>query len=678
MRLIINKRTTNRFTEMKQDEEKKTGLPENAFRPLKKGETYEPVMSPKKNYPEVNLWSVLWGIGMAILFSAAAAYLGLKVGQVFEAAIPIAILAVGISGAAKRKNALGENVIIQSIGACSGVIVAGAIFTLPALYILQAKYPEMTVNFLQVFISSLLGGVLGILFLIPFRKYFVKDMHGEYPFPEATATTQVLVSGEKGGSQAKPLLLAGLIGGLYDFIVATFGWWNENFTTRVCGWGEMLAEKAKLVFKVNTGAAVLGLGYIVGLKYAAIICFGSLSVWLIIIPGIALIWGDQVLNMWDPNITLTVSQMSPEQIFTSYGKSIGIGGIAMAGIIGIVKSWGLIKGAVGLAAKEMKGKGTANVEVERTQKDLSMKIIAVGSILTLILVTLFFYFDVMQGNLLHTIVGILVVAVIAFLFTTVAANAIAIVGTNPVSGMTLMTLILASVIMVAVGLKGTGGMVAALVMGGVVCTALSMAGGFITDLKIGYWLGTTPKKQESWKFLGTLVSAATVGGVIMILNQTYGFTSGQLAAPQANAMAAVIEPLMSGVGAPWLLYAIGAIIALVLTYFKVPALAFALGMFIPLELNIPLVVGGAINWYVTTRSKDAAVNAARGEKGTLLASGFIAGGALMGVVSAAMRFGGINLVHEEWLANPMSEVVSIIMYAILIIFLVKASMKLQK
>lgn len=678
MRLIINKRTTNRFTEMKQDEEKKTGLPENAFRPLKKGETYEPVMSPKKNYPEVNLWSVLWGIGMAILFSAAAAYLGLKVGQVFEAAIPIAILAVGISGAAKRKNALGENVIIQSIGACSGVIVAGAIFTLPALYILQAKYPEMTVNFLQVFISSLLGGVLGILFLIPFRKYFVKDMHGEYPFPEATATTQVLVSGEKGGSQAKPLLLAGLIGGLYDFIVATFGWWNENFTTRVCGWGEMLAEKAKLVFKVNTGAAVLGLGYIVGLKYAAIICFGSLSVWLIIIPGIALIWGDQVLNMWDPNITLTVSQMSPEQIFTSYGKSIGIGGIAMAGIIGIVKSWGLIKGAVGLAAKEMKGKGTANVEVERTQKDLSMKIIAIGSILTLILVTLFFYFDVMQGNLLHTIVGILVVAVIAFLFTTVAANAIAIVGTNPVSGMTLMTLILASVIMVAVGLKGTGGMVAALVMGGVVCTALSMAGGFITDLKIGYWLGTTPKKQESWKFLGTLVSAATVGGVIMILNQTYGFTSGQLAAPQANAMAAVIEPLMSGVGAPWLLYAIGAIIALVLTYFKVPALAFALGMFIPLELNIPLVVGGAINWYVTTRSKDAAVNAARGEKGTLLASGFIAGGALMGVVSAAMRFGGINLVHAEWLANPMSEVVSIIMYAILIIFLVKASMRLQK
>ena len=467
---------------MKQEEEKAIGVPENAFRELKPGEVYNPLMSPDKKYPEVNLWSVLWGIAMAVLFSAAAAYLGLKVGQVFEAAIPIAIIAVGVSGAAKRKNALGENVIIQSIGASSGVIVAGAIFTLPALYILQESYPqEITVTFAQVFISSLLGGVLGILFLIPFRKYFVSDMHGKYPFPEATATTQVLVSGEKGGSQAKPLLTAGIIGGLYDFIVATFGWWNENFTTRVCGFGEMLAEKAKLVFKVNTGAALLGLGYIVGLKYASIICAGSLAVWWIIIPGMSLIWGDSVLNQWNPEITATVGAMSPEEIFKYYAKSIGIGGIAMAGIIGIIKSWGIIKNAVGLAAKEMGGKADAETNVKRTQRDLSMKIIAIGSIVTLILVTLFFYFDVMQGNLMHTVVAILLVAGISFLFTTVAANAIAIVGTNPVSGMTLMTLILASVVMVAVGLKGPGGMVAALVMGGVVCTALSMAGGFITD-----------------------------------------------------------------------------------------------------------------------------------------------------------------------------------------------------
>lgn len=662
---------------MKEENEKQVGLPENAFRPLKPGEKYEPLMSPDKTYPEVNLWSVTWGIVMAVIFSAAAAYLGLKVGQVFEAAIPIAIIAVGVSSATKRKGALGENVIIQSIGACSGVIVAGAIFTLPALYILQEKYPEMTVNFMQMFISSLLGGVLGILFLIPFRKYFVKDKHGEYPFPEATASTQVLVSGEKGGDQAKPLLMAGLIGGLYDFIVGTLGWWNENFTSRVCGWGETLAEKAKLVFKINTGAAVLGLGYIVGLKYAAIICAGSLTVWLIIVPGISLIWGGETLNAWNPEINIAVGQMSPEMIFKEYAKSIGIGGIAMAGIIGIVRSWGIIKSAVSLADKEIGGKKTAET-AERTQKDLPMKIIAFGSIFTLLLIVLFFYFDVMQGNLLHTIVAILLVAVISFLFTTVAANAIAIVGTNPVSGMTLMTLILASVIMVAVGLKGATGMVAALVMGGVVCTALSMAGGFITDLKIGYWLGSTPKKQESWKFLGTLVSAATVGGVIMVLNDSYGFTSGQLAAPQANAMAAVIDPLMNGVGAPWLLYGIGALLALILTFCKVPALAFALGMFIQLELNLPLLVGGAINWYVTSRSKDASVNAERGEKGTLLASGFIAGGALMGVVSSILRYCEIDFINTEWLDSPMSQVVSLIAYICLIIYLIKASMNIKK
>ena len=627
---------------MKQENAKPTGLPENAFRPLNEGEEYKPLMSPDQKYPEVNFWSVSWGILMAVLFSAASAYLGLKVGQVFEAAIPIAIIAVGMSTLAKRKGALGENVIIQSIGACSGVIVAGAIFTLPALYILQAKYPEMTVNFMQMFISSLLGGILGILFLIPFRKYFVKEKHGEYPFPEATASTQVLISGEKGGSQAKPLLVAGLIGGLYDFIVATFGWWNENVTTRIVGWGEVLADKAKVALKINVGAAVLGLGCIIGLKYAIIICVGSLAVWLIIIPGMSLIFGDQVLNAWNPAIVQTVSEMSPEVIFKEYAKSIGIGGIAMAGVIGIFKSWGIIKSAVGLAAREIGGKKGGET-VERTQKDLSMKIVLFGSVFTLLMVFAFFVFDVMSGNIMHSVVAVLLVAVISFLFTTVAANAIAIVGSNPVSGMTLMTLILASVIMVAVGLKGSSGMVAALIMGGVVCTALSMAGGFITDLKIGYWLGSTPAKQQTWKFLGTLVSAATVAGVIIILNKTYGFTSGELAAPQANAMAAVIDPLMNGVGAPWLLYGIGAALALVLTLCNVPALPFALGMFIPLELNLPLLVGGLINWYVTTRSSDAALNNERGEKCTLLASGFIAGGALMGVLSAGLRFGGINM-----------------------------------
>ena len=656
------------------DEKDQVQLPENAFRELKEGEEYEPVMSPRKEYPEVNGWSVTWGILMAVLFSAAAAYLGLKVGQVFEAAIPIAIIAVGVSTAAKRSKALGENVIIQSIGACSGSVVAGAIFTLPAIYILQAKYPEMSASFINIFMASLLGGILGILFLIPFRKYFVKDMHGKYPFPEATATTQVLISGEKGGSQAKPLLIAGIVGGLYDFIVATFGWWNENFTSRVVGWGQQLADHAKLVFKVNTGAAVLGLGYIVGLKYAFIICLGSLAVWWIIVPGLALLFPTDILNQWDPSITTAVGDMTPEQIFKAYGKSIGIGGIAMAGVIGIIKSWGIIKSAVSLAAKEMKGGSSASKDQIRTQRDIAFRIIAIGSIATIIITFLFFWFGVMD-NLLFAIVGILLVTIIAFLFTTVAANAIAIVGSNPVSGMTLMTLILASVVMVAVGLKGPGGMLAALIMGGVVCTALSVAGSFITDLKIGYWLGTTPKKQEQWKFLGVLVSAATVGGVMILLNKTYDFASGELAAPQANAMAAVIEPLMSGVGAPWLLYGIGALIAIVLNWFKVPALAFALGMFIPLELNIPLLVGGAINWFVTTRSDDKKVNDERGEKGTLIASGFIAGGALMGVVSALLRFIGFNPINETWLANPLSEALSLAAYLLLITYFILATRK---
>ena len=658
---------------MENKENERLQLPENAFRELKDGEKYEPVMSPEGQHPEVNAWSVTWGVLMAMLFSAAAAYLGLKVGQVFEAAIPIAIIAVGVSTAAKRNRALGENVIIQSIGACSGAVVSGAIFTLPAIYILQAKYPELSASFLKIFIASLLGGIIGILFLIPFRKYFVSDMHGKYPFPEATATTQVLVSGAKGGNQAKPLLLAGLVGGLYDFAVATFGLWNENFTTRVVAAGETLAERAKLVFKVNTGAAVLGLGYIVGLKYALIICLGSLAVWWLIVPGMALLFGGDVLNQWNPSITTAVGDMSPEDIFANYGKSIGIGGIAMAGIIGIIKSWGIIKGAVTLAAREMKGGKSAEKEVPRTERDLSFKVIAIGSAATILAIFIFFWAGVMDGNLLFALVGIVLVAVIAFLFTTVAANAIAIVGSNPVSGMTLMTLILASVVMVAVGLKGTAGMLAALIMGGVVCTALAMSGSFITDLKIGYWLGSTPRKQESWKFLGTLVSAATVGGVMMLLNETYGFTTGQLAAPQANAMAAVIDPLMSGVGAPWLLYGIGALIAIVLTLCGVPALAFALGMFIPLELNIPLLVGGALNWYVTTRSTDKKLNAERGEKGNLIASGFIAGGALMGVVSALLRFCGVSFDYSAWWANPLSEVCALAAYALLITYFIRAT-----
>ena len=663
---------------MKENDIKETSLPENAFRELKEGEEYQPLMRPDLTYREVTPWSVTWGILMAIIFSAATAYLGLKVGQVFEAAIPITIIAVGLSGATRRKNPLGENVIIQSIGACSGMIVAGAIFTLPALYILQSSHPDITVNFIQVFLASALGGILGILFLIPFRKYFVKDMHGKYPFPEATASTQVLISGQKSGSQTKPLLAAGLIGGLYDFAVATFGAWNENFTSRVVEWGQTVADKAKFIFSINTSAALLGMGYIVGLRYAAIICAGSIAIWWLIVPGIAIVFPDLAVATTSAGTAVAAADASPEQIF-GYAKSIGIGGIAVAGVIGVVKSWGVIRSAFTLMGRVFRGSndGTSESATPRTGRDIPIKIIAIGALATILITTLFFFLDVMSGNLLFTIVGIVIVALISFLFTTVAANAIAIVGSNPVSGMTLMTLILSSIIMVLVGLKGTGGMVAALIMGGVVCTALASAGAFVTDLKIGYWLGSTPLKQETFKFVGILVSAATVAGVIMILNKAYGFTpdnSDVMAAPQARAMAAVIEPLMSGQGANWLLYGIGGVIAIILHFCGVSALAFALGMFIPLQLNLPLLVGGAISWYVGSRSHSETINRERSERGTLLASGFIAGGALMGVASAGLQFGGLNFANQQWLSSPASQAMSLAAYIALMFYLVIASL----
>lgn len=632
-----------------------TDLPENAYRELKEGEEYVPMMDPASKPKEVTPYSVGMGIIMAILFSAAAAYLGLKVGQVFEAAIPIAIIAVGCGNVMGKRGMLGQNVIIQSIGACSGVVVAGAIFTLPALYILGLE-----AKFYQVFLSSLFGGFLGIVLLIPFRKYFVKQMHGKYPFPEATATTEVLVSGEKGGNQAKTLAISGLVGGLYDFLVGTFGAWSESISTTMTSLGASIADKYKVVFGLNTSAAVLGMGYIVGLKYSMIITAGSCLVWFLVVPIVG-------------SVSPEMAALSANEIFVQYGKPLGIGGIAMAGLIGIIRQGGIIKQAASLAISELMGKKENLDKDVRSDRDINLKLIMIILVATLISIFVFFQFGLL-GNFIQSITALVIVFVISFLFTTVAANAIAIVGSNPVSGMTLMTLILSSLILVSVGLSGTTGMTAALIIGGVVCTALAMAGGFVTDLKIGYWLGTTPQKQEAWKFLGTFVSAATVGGVIMILNKTYGFTDGALAAPQANAMAEVIRPLMSGGESPWILYFCGAMLALVLTFIGVPALAFALGMFIPMELNAPLVVGGLISWFVSTRSKDGATNKSRQDRGTLIASGFIAGGALMGVVSAIVKFAGLDLSLIGWVDSVGAHVLALIMYIAVIIYFILHSM----
>ena len=714
MREEINYKKTN--TTMQQ-EQIQTSLPENAYRELNPGEEYQPVMGEKAQPKEVTPYSVSLGIIMAVLFSAAAAYLGLKVGQVFEAAIPIAIIAVGLGTMRGKKNMLGQNVIIQSIGASSGVIVAGAIFTLPALYILGLE-----AHFYQVFLSSLLGGVLGIVLLVPFRKYFVKEMHGKYPFPEATATTEVLVSGEKGGSEAKILVTAGLIGGLYDFIVSTFGAWSSAISTQIWGWGQALAAKFKLTFGLNTSAAVLGLGYIIGLKYALIIAAGSALVWFFIVPLVGSFEGaidsltfaqtigisgrdildtlsaDQLIALFGINDAAQIAAIeanpadfvaisgyteeyvyntilsdssiifTPENLYKYIGRPIGIGGIAMAGLIGIVRQAGIIKSALQLAVSEFSGKKTA-VGEPRTQQDISMKTILSLIIATLVATLVFFQFGVL-GSWIQTIVALLIVFVIAFLFTTVAANAIAIVGSNPVSGMTLMTLILSSLVLVSIGLEGESGMIAALVIGGVVCTALSMAGGFITDLKVGYWLGTTPKKQQTWKFVGTFVSAATVAGVMIIMNETYGFTGeGALVAPQANAMAAVIKPLMTGGVTPWLLYGIGAGLILVLTLINVPALPFALGMFIPMNLNAPLVVGGLASWAVN-RHKNPEQAKANNNRGTLIASGFIAGGALMGVVSAIIAFTGVDLMLGSWVGSMGYEYLGIVMYVAIIAYFI--------
>ena len=673
---------------MNENDNKDKELPKNAYQELKPGEEYKPVLPSDSSPLEATPWAITMGLLMAIIFSAAAAYSGLKIGQVFEAAIPISIIAVSASAAMRKKNALGQNVIIQSIGASSGVIVAGAIFTIPGLYILQATYPEISVTFWQIFFATVLGGCLGILFLIPFRKYFVKDMHGKLPFPQATATTEILMTGESGGNQAKLLLTSGLIGGLFDFCSSAFRLWGEQITTRVIPIGEVLADQFKMVFKFNFSALIFSFGYLIGLKFALVIVVGSLFSWLIFIPFINEIGrlgaGEYGINPF--------AAMTPEQIFASFIRPIGIGGIAMAGIIGIIKS----SGAIGDAIKLVVGKKDKNTGVkdtiQRSQRDIKMSFVMLFLALTLMAVFVFLIIGA-SVTVVQALVALIFIAIISFLFSTVAANAIALVGTNPVSGMTMMTLILASVALVAVGLEGWQGMVSGLIIGAIVATALAMAGGFVTDLKIGYWVGSTPAKQQTYKFLGTLVSAATVGAVIFILNEAHGFvatyeTPNPMEAPQANAMAAIIEPLMSGEPAQWMLLAFGAIIAILMNWLGISALAFALGMFLPIHLNTPLIVGGLLNHWVNKNKekkdeKGKALVEARHQRGILISSGFIAGGALFGIFGALIIFltGENDFLDFSLWNNPSgtgAQMVALIAFIALICYFVWETKRAKK
>lgn len=664
------------------------GLPSNAYTELAPGEVYEPIVPADKPVAEVTTRSVVLGLIMALIFSAATAYLGFKIGNIFEAAIPIAILAVGISYVLPKKSTILENVITQSIGSTSGAVVAGAVFTLPALFILQSKYPEIAVSFFKIFTVSLLGGVMGIVFLIFFRKYFVSDMHGKFPFPEGTATTGVLVSGQEGGSQAKILAISMGVAGIYDFCVSTLEMWREVFTTKAFAAGAMLADKLKLLFKLNVTAAILGTGYIVGLKYSAIICAGSFFSWFVVVPLIAYFGANLQVQIPPVADGTLISSMDADMIFKYYPRYIGIGGIACAGVIGIIKSSGIIVQAFSMAINQIfkKKAGEGEAAVPRTQLDMPMSTVFSIIIAVLICIFLFFWREVLAENpnaFGLAVIALLVVFIISFLFTTVAARAIAIIGTNPVSGMTLMTLIISSVILVQVGLKGPYGMVAALLIGGVVCTSLSMSGSFITDLKIGYWIGATPRNQQRFKFLGTLVSALAVAWVVILLSNTYGFVADAthpadkiLPAPQANAMAAVLETVMSESPVPWILYIVGILLTLTLEMIGIPPLAFMLGVYLPLELNTPVLAGGLLAHIVEKSHPDPEVGRKRKEKGTLIASGLMAGGAIIGVVCAIIKYISMTLKERginwdpsmHFIDNPFSEWISLLMFLLLCVF----------
>jgi putative OPT family oligopeptide transporter len=613
-----------------------SALPENAYTPLETGAVYEPLVPAKRVLPEITWRSIVWGTLFCIVFTTASAYSGLKVGQVMEAAIPISILAIGLARIFRRRSTILENVIITGIGGVSGSVVAGAIFTLPALYILKLDpHPAQT-----IFIC-LAGGCLGVLFLIPLRRYFVREMHGKLPYPEATAITEVLVTGEKGGSQARLLLEATAISAVYDFFVTTFQVWKEFVNFQFIGVFRNLAERAKLVFNFDAISFILGLGYVMGLRSSMVLCAGGVLANFVLVP---LIWmiGREFPEIAVYPATTPITQMTANQIFRGYVRFIGVGAIATAGIFGIIKSLKIVAGSFSIAVRAFRGGEEKGLE--RTDRDITVISILVGVILCAVAEAIFL------GNLSPSIpiiiAGLVLSLVFSFFFASVAANAIATTARNPVSGMTMLTIIISSVVLLNFGLSGTTGMFFVMAIAGMVCTALSVSGQTITDLKTGYWLGSTPSAQERVKFLGVIAAAIAAGLTIVLLARAYQFGEAVpgdlrvvLPAPQASIMKALVEGFMSRQPVAYILFGAGAMVALLMEMLGAPALVFALGMYLPLELNTPALVGGFLAHWIGKRSER--IGGRRGstmrERGVIIASGLMAGGALGGVFGAAFR-----------------------------------------
>ena len=641
-----------------------SSLPENAYRQLNSGESYRPVVPPDARLPELTARSILWGLFLCLIFTVAAAYSGLKVGQVMESAIPISILAIGLARVYARRSSLLENVIITGIGGVAGSVVAGAVFTIPALYILKlSPHPVQT-----IFIC-LAGGCLGVLFLIPLRRYFVREQHGILPYPEATAITEVLVTGEKGGSQAKLLLQATAVAGIYDFFVTTFQVWKEYLDFRFVPVMRSLADRARMSFSFDAIGFILGLGYVMGLRSSMILCAGGVLSNFVLVP---LIWfvGSHLDSAVYP-ATIPIAKMTAVQIYRNYARFVGVGAIATAGIFGIIKSLRVVIGSFSIALKVFR-KGEV-VQPERTDRDMSMASILLGIVLGAIAVALLL--GHLEPSALIIVTGLLLTLIFSFFFASVAANAIATTARNPVSGMTMLTIILSSAVLLRFGVSGTSGMFFVTAIAGMVCTALSVSGQAITDLKTGYWLGSTPEAQEKVKFLGIIIAAVAAGLTIVMLAKTFQFGEAApgdfrpvLASPQASIMKALVEGFMSRQPIAYLLFGIGAMIALIMEMLGQPSLIFALGMYLPLELNTPALVGGFLSHFLNKRSEKA--GAPRAERirsrGVIIASGLMAGGALGGVFGAALRL--VPGFREEWIHTPFygnepaSQAVSAILF----------------